>query len=121
MLVFLYVKTSLVSTAIDRDVNTKQKVVTQLLGYLNTDSICYQESYPHSLVELQLKYWLPILNWAQKTYDIEIKTTGKISGLKQPESTIEKLKNIIENFDFLKLTGKRNYFLYTYLFLFNNI
>jgi len=51
------------------------------------------------------KYWLPILDWVQKTYNIEIKTTDGISGLKQPENTREKLKNVIENFNSLKLSG----------------
>ncbi|GES77360.1 ATP synthase mitochondrial F1 complex assembly factor 2 [Rhizophagus clarus] len=57
------------------------------------------------LVELQKKYWLPIIDWVQTTYNIEVKTTDGISGLKQSENAKEKLKNIIENFDSLKLSA----------------
>ncbi|CAG8584433.1 3734_t:CDS:2 [Funneliformis caledonium] len=100
--------TSLISRAIDafdKDINTKQEVINNLLRCLDNDLICYQESYPDSLVELQQRHWVPILNWVQKTYNVEIKTTDGISGLKQPESTRKKLKDIIENFDSLKLSG----------------
>ncbi|CAI2175474.1 17555_t:CDS:2 [Funneliformis geosporum] len=100
--------TSLVSRAIDafdKDINTKQEVINHLLRYLDNDTICYQESYPDSLVELQQMHWVPILNWVQKTYNVEIKTTDGINGLKQPDSTRKKLKEIIENFDSLKLSG----------------
>ncbi|CAG8445330.1 1116_t:CDS:10 [Funneliformis mosseae] len=91
--------------AFDKDINTKQEVINNLLRCLDNDLICYQESYPDSLVELQQRHWVPILNWVQKTYNVEIKTTDGISGLKQPESTRKKLKDIIENFDSLKLSG----------------
>ncbi|RIA87575.1 hypothetical protein C1645_695944 [Glomus cerebriforme] len=99
--------TSLVSIAnvIDKEVNSKQEVITRLLKYLDTDAICYQESYPDSLVELQQKHWLPILDWVQKTYNIEINITTGISGIRQPENTRNKLKDIIERFDSLKLSG----------------
>ncbi|CAB4386330.1 unnamed protein product [Rhizophagus irregularis] len=96
--------TSLISISIDKD-NMKHDVINRLLRYFDNDTICYHEPYPDSLVELQKKYWLPILDWVQNTYNVEIKTTDKISGLKQPENTKEKLKNIIENFDSLKLSG----------------
>jgi ATP synthase F1 complex assembly factor 2 len=111
----------LVSISIDKDVNMKCEVISQLLRYFDNDTICYHEPYPDSLVELQKKYWLPILDWAQNTYNIEIKTTDGISGLKQSENTKEKLKNVIENFDSLKLSGmivfKKLFYVYIY-FLF---
>lgn len=100
----------------------KHDVINRLLRYFDNDTICYHEPYPDSLVELQKKYWLPILDWVQNTYNVEIKTTDKISGLKQPENTKEKLKNIIENFDSLKLSGMvvLNFSTYIYLFFYLN-
>jgi len=104
--IYLHIYKSLVSINIDKDDNTKHEVINRLLRYFDNDTICYQEPSPDSLVELQKKYWLPILDWVQKTYNIEIKTTDGISGLKQPENTREKLKNVIENFNSLKLSGR---------------
>ncbi|GBB83899.1 hypothetical protein RclHR1_10560009 [Rhizophagus clarus] len=99
--------TSLVSIYIDKNknVNMKHEVINRLLRYFDNDTICYHEPYPDSLVELQKKYWLPIIDWVQTTYNIEVKTTDGISGLKQSENAKEKLKNIIENFDSLKLSA----------------
>ncbi|CAJ0638113.1 12746_t:CDS:10 [Entrophospora sp. SA101] len=100
--------TSLVARAIDvfdKDVKEREKVITSLIKYLDTDTICYQEPFPESLVNLQKEHWDPLINWIQSTYNIEIKSTHSIIGIKQPIQSKEKLHSIINKFDGLKLAA----------------
>ncbi|CAG8498438.1 8609_t:CDS:2 [Ambispora leptoticha] len=101
--------TSLVSRAIDtfedRNSSERQQAITRLLSYLDTDTVCYQQSYPESLVELQKRHWDPLLRWAQKFYEVEIKVTNSIMGVRQPESTIKRLKKVVDEFEPLKLAA----------------
>nr|CAG8492702.1 14806_t:CDS:2 [Entrophospora candida] len=100
--------TSLVARAIDvfdKDAKEREKVITGLIKYLDTDTICYQEPFPESLVNLQKEHWDPLINWIQSTYNIEIKSTYSIIGIKQPIQSKEKLHSIINKFDGLKLAA----------------
>ncbi|CAG8513835.1 11924_t:CDS:2 [Ambispora gerdemannii] len=101
--------TSLVSRAIDtfedRNSSERQQAITRLLSYLDNDTLCYQQSYPESLVELQKRHWDPLLRWAQKFYEVEIKVTNSIMGVKQSGSTMEKLKKAVDEFEPLKLAA----------------
>lgn len=69
--------TSVVMRSLDslNQQDERQKVIESLLKYVHTDSICYQQDYPSSFVELQEKYWNPIIEWIEETYQLEIKTT----------------------------------------------
>ncbi|CAJ0832844.1 13938_t:CDS:10 [Entrophospora sp. SA101] len=89
----------------DKDVKEREKVITSLIKYLDTDTICYQEPFPESLVNLQKEHWDPLINWIQSTYNIEIKSTHSIIGIKQPIQSKEKLHSIINKFDGLKLAA----------------
>ncbi|KAG9300432.1 hypothetical protein G9A89_010057 [Geosiphon pyriformis] len=101
--------TSLVARAIDTftDLHSKQreKAILRLLPYFDTDTICYQQPFPESLVELQTLYWNPVLLWAQQFYEVEIKTTHKIIGVRQPQVTKDKLWKVVDKFDPLKLAA----------------
>lgn len=100
--------TSLVSRSIDtfeKDPSSKKEAITRLIRYFDTDTVCYQETYPDILVDLQKQYWDPTVKWAQETYDIEIKVTNDIIVAKQPVETKNKLRTIIEEFDCLKLSA----------------
>jgi ATP synthase mitochondrial F1 complex assembly factor 2 len=72
--------TSVVMRSLDsfKDQNERQKVVESLLKYVHTDSICYQQDYPSSFVELQEKYWKPIIEWIEEEYGLDINTTTGI-------------------------------------------
>ncbi|KAF5365694.1 hypothetical protein D9758_003272 [Tetrapyrgos nigripes] len=92
--------TSIVSRAIDTLAEEKSRgeVRKSLLEYLDTDTICFYQDYPPPLVDLQTKYWDPLLSWARTTFDIEINAFTSILGNSQPEETKEKLSKVLAEF-----------------------
>ncbi|KAI0811144.1 hypothetical protein BC629DRAFT_1280920 [Irpex lacteus] len=94
--------TSLASRAIDafQDEATRAEVQSQLLKYLETDTICFHSSEPESLVSLQKTHWLPLLDWANATFRVEISTaTDSFLIPPHPESTIKKFDEVLSKFD----------------------
>ncbi|EIW84993.1 ATP12-domain-containing protein [Coniophora puteana RWD-64-598 SS2] len=93
--------TSIASRAIDfmSDKNTCAELRASLLDYLHTDTICFQNDDPPQLVELQTKYWDPLLDWARKTFDIDLQVSSSILFSSQSEETARKLGEILAKMD----------------------
>jgi len=98
--------TSLASRAIDglASAKTRTEVEANLIRYFETDTICFHESHPPALVELQKERWDPVLEWARGTYNIEIRTTEDLT-LHQPEATTTALKEVLSSMDVWELTA----------------
>lgn len=75
------------------------------MAYFDTDAICYHEEHPEVLTELQDSYWKPIIDWAEKTYDVKINTTTDIFAVTQPDETKAKFKAIIDQMGPLELSA----------------
>lgn len=99
--------TSLVSRAIDGMKEFDRiKIVDDLMNYLDTDTICFHESEPKILVEMQIKHWIPLVEWVQKSFQINLKIhKDSITFEKQSQNTHSILKNIVNKFDPLKLAA----------------
>jgi ATP synthase F1 complex assembly factor 2 len=89
--------TSIASRAIDafHDKKTCSEVRESLLNYLDTDTICFHHDDPPPLVELQHKYWDPLIEWAKSTFDIDIQVFTSILFHSQPAETRAKLNVIL--------------------------
>lgn len=105
------------------DKSTQGQVREALLKYLDTDTIWYapvyflrnanqfflpcsfHQRYPNALVQLQRTHWDPILDWAQKTLKIEIKTFRSIFSTPQPSKTLAKLDYVMSTFDPWQMAG----------------
>ncbi|KAJ2808018.1 ATP synthase mitochondrial F1 complex assembly factor 2 [Coemansia guatemalensis] len=99
--------TSLVSRSIDglSDANMRADVINKLLNYFRTDSVCLNDTHPRALVDLQQKYYSPIIDWARSTYDIDVQTTTNIFALHQQNVSIERLREVASEFSPLKLAA----------------
>ncbi|KAG0146486.1 hypothetical protein CROQUDRAFT_657292 [Cronartium quercuum f. sp. fusiforme G11] len=99
--------TSLVSRAIDGlNESDRAAIVDSLLSYLDTDTICFFESKPKRLVDLQEKYWKPLIEWINQSYSIDLKLyEDSIILPKQSSHTKESLRSVVMEFDQLKLAG----------------
>ncbi|KAG1754466.1 hypothetical protein EDB19DRAFT_656582 [Suillus lakei] len=93
--------TSITSRAIDafHDEKTCSEVRESLLDYLDTDTICFHHDDPPPLVELQHKYWDPLLEWARSTFDIDIRVFTSILLHSQSAETRTKLDAILTEMD----------------------
>lgn len=117
-------QTSLVSRAIDAfdHPNAREQVQNDLLEYLDTDTIWYSLSYekrsfidadlsfyhnePPPLTALQTEHWDPLIDWARKTFEIEISTFDSILSESQPEETKIKLVQVLADMDNWELAGQ---------------
>ncbi|KAM0792369.1 hypothetical protein ACM66B_005049 [Microbotryomycetes sp. NB124-2] len=99
--------TSIYSRAVDglSDEATRKSVVEYLLKYLDTDTVCFHEEFPESLVKLQEAHWKPLISWVEKTYDVEIKVYDGILGTRQSDATVLKLGAVAAQFDQFKLAA----------------
>ncbi|KAJ2812777.1 chaperone [Coemansia furcata] len=99
--------TSLVCRSIDglSDPAIRADVVDKLLKYFHTDSACLHEKYPHVLVELQQRHYMPIVDWARKEYGIEISLTSDMFALQQTKEATETLRSVLAAFSPLKLAA----------------
>ncbi|KAL9538977.1 hypothetical protein MBANPS3_010548 [Mucor bainieri] len=104
--------TSIVARAIDafdpahaEDPTVRTAVIDKLMQYFDTDAICYHEEFPEILTELQDSYWKPIINWAEKTYNVKINTTTDIFAVTQPDETKAKFRAIIDQMGPLELSA----------------
>ncbi|KAJ1339745.1 hypothetical protein BSLG_005651 [Batrachochytrium salamandrivorans] len=93
--------TSIIVRAVDtfKDDSIRQGVIDTMLKYVHTDSICYQQSYPSSLVELQKCYWNPLVDWLKEAHNIDIVTTEGIISVTQSDAVMDKLREIIQGYD----------------------
>ncbi|KAH7107411.1 ATP12-domain-containing protein [Auriculariales sp. MPI-PUGE-AT-0066] len=99
--------TSLASRVIDdlhQDL-ARAEVEQALLRYLDTDSICFPEEAPEALVNLQARHWQPIIDWAQKEFNIEIFSFTGIFGSGQPPASKAKLEEVLSKLDAWELSG----------------
>ncbi|XP_074648058.1 ATP synthase mitochondrial F1 complex assembly factor 2-like [Tubulanus polymorphus] len=80
--------THLCNMAIDNPTKrTKETVVDGILSYLETDTLCYRIDEPEELKQYQDKYWNPIIEWAEKRYDVKLPCTSGFSMTELPEET----------------------------------
>jgi len=100
--------TSLASRAIDglQGEQERQAVVDDLMNYLDTDTICFQESKPAVLARMQKTHWEPLVEWLHSSYQVRLEVHhDSILFCKQSGSTHAKLRGIVSGFDPLKLAA----------------
>ncbi|KAJ3144540.1 ATP synthase complex assembly protein atp12 [Irineochytrium annulatum] len=88
-----------------KDGTVRSGVIDLLLRYLNTDSICYHQTEPEALVALQNQYWNPILDWASSRFSIKLDTTDGIASIRQPEASVQRLREHLESISTLQLAA----------------
>ena len=94
--------TQLSNTVIDKVSVNRQAVVDEILGYIETDLVCYRASEPKALKKKQTECWDPLLSWLGEKYNIKLYQTKNLLPLQQPpESFSIFLELIVELDDFL--------------------
>jgi len=93
--------TSLASRAIDDlgEGATRDQVRAALLEYLDTDTVCFFQDEPPPLVVLQDRHWVPLLDWARSTFNVEINKFESLLYNSQPEATKDKFDQLLQSFD----------------------
>ncbi|KAF9979921.1 ATP synthase complex assembly protein atp12 [Modicella reniformis] len=100
--------TSLVARAIDGFVGNEQgrkDTLDRLIKFLDTDSICYQQDHPNSIVMAQKEHWDPILKWIKDEYGLDIKISHGITYVQQDEDVKQKLRDIVSSMTDIELSA----------------
>lgn len=82
-----------------------KKKLCQVYKSTNT-STSFPEERPEALVELQTKYWKPVLDWARSKHGVEIKSFESVFETSQPQETIKHFNNVLLEMDKWTLAGK---------------
>jgi chaperone required for assembly of F1-ATPase len=97
--------TRLASTAIDRMPAQRQAAIEEVIGYADTDLVCYRAAEPFELVQRQHHAWQPMVEWLSQTYGVRLVVTTSILPLVQPPAARAALRGAIEKLDDWPLVG----------------
>ena len=95
----------LISTAIDKISNDKVSYIENVLGFINTDLICYRADAPNDLVDLQNRSWNPIISFIKKYIDVELKFFIGVMPSKQSLEIFNRLKTLINSFSDIEISA----------------
>lgn len=76
-----------------------------MINYLDTDTVLYHQEYPDSLVALQERDWVPVIEWARREHGVELFVTTQMAALRQPEETKARLRGALEAMDPIELAA----------------
>ena len=93
------------NTAIDKIKPNNIFYINEITDNLNNDMICYFANSPVELVDLQNKEWLPLINYMESSYNIELIYTSKLFSINQKPDSLLKLKNILNEINIFKLSA----------------
>ncbi|HEX3209326.1 MAG TPA: ATP12 family protein [Geminicoccaceae bacterium] len=97
--------TRLASTAQERLPGHRAAAITELIGYADTDLLCYRAAAPLDLVERQGETWQPLLDWAASTHGARLVVTTSILPVSQPATAVSRLQAAVEARDDWALVG----------------
>lgn len=95
----------LISTAIDKINIDKVSYIENVLGFINTDLICYRAEDPNELVDLQNNSWNPIISFIKKYIDVELKFFIGVMPSKQSLEIFNRLKTLINSFSDIEISA----------------
>lgn len=100
--------TSIVVRALDSfpDKSIRAGVIDNLIRFFKTDTICYMQDEPQTMVDMQNEYWTPLISWCDSKFNLSIATSNNsIMGVTQSQESLDKFKVLLETYDDLTLAG----------------
>lgn len=82
-------------TLMDRVIPFRKKLETEILGYIDTDLICYRTDEPEQYKRIQEEKWNPFIDWFKKEYHLELKTTSGLSPLNQSNTVHDVIQKAV--------------------------
>jgi chaperone required for assembly of F1-ATPase len=97
--------TRLVSTALDRMPTLRNAAIDEVLGYAETDLLCYRAAHPVELALRQQQTWQPWLDWLAEVHGAELVVTTEMLPVTQPEAAVQQLRATVDRLDDWRLVG----------------
>lgn len=95
----------LACTAVDRVAGNREAVVAGIVGYAETDLLCYRAEHPAELGERQSAVWQPLLDWALMRFDARLTVVDGVMPQTQPEEALRALHAAVADRDNLTLVA----------------
>lgn len=95
----------LCATALDHVRQDRQAVISGVVAYGPTDLLCYRAAEPPDLVERQETAWQPLLEWAERSFGVELRVTAGIMPVDPAPDLQERLARHIGGLDDFALAG----------------
>jgi len=95
----------LVDYAIDQVAPAREASIAKLLGYAETDTLCYRADPDEPLFQRQQELWEPMVTASEATYGIRFERISGIVHRSQPEATLAGLRARLEALDDFALAG----------------
>lgn len=95
----------LVSTAIDRMALTRAQVTGHVVGFGESDLLCYRTEAPMDLAALQAERWQPWLDWAAEKLNARLGVTVGVTPVVQDPDSLAALRQRVESYDDWTLTA----------------
>jgi chaperone required for assembly of F1-ATPase len=95
----------LAATAIDRTVVQHRQVLDEVVGYAETDLVCYRAERPPELVARQSAAWQPLVDWVTLRFDAPLLVTTGVVPKAQPAGAIAAIRAAIEPLGSFELTA----------------
>lgn len=93
------------NSAIDKLSVQRREVEDHLIGYAETDLVCYRAETPQELFERQSQGWDPILDNIEKTFGVRLATTSGVMPVAQSRESLDVLRNVMSEMSDFAITG----------------
>lgn len=97
--------TGLANGAIDQIATNRENFAAGIARYGESDLLCYRAEGPSELIAREAAAWDPLLEWAQRRYDVTLRVTKGIVPVEQPVETLGRLSAAVMAFDPFTLAG----------------
>lgn len=97
--------TRLANSAIDGVMPHTGEVAADTARYGGSDLICYRADYPAGLVALQKHHWDPVLAWAARDLDANLRTGTGTGHVVQPEAALRRLLTVVSELSPFRLAA----------------
>jgi chaperone required for assembly of F1-ATPase len=91
--------TKLANSVIDGVKGREDAVIDDILGYADTDLVCYRAGAPQGLVRLQRKHWDPVADWARTDLGAPLALAEGVMHVAQPKGSLDQIRKRLAAFD----------------------
>jgi chaperone required for assembly of F1-ATPase len=95
----------LAATAIDHTALRRGQAIDEVVGYAETDLVCYRAERPPDLVARQSATWQPLVDWMTLRFDAPLLVTTGVVPKPQPAAAIAAIRAAVEPLDPFWLTA----------------
>jgi chaperone required for assembly of F1-ATPase len=93
------------ATAIDRVMSQRAAVISEIVGYAETDLVCCRADRPPDLVARQSAVWQPLVDWATLRFDAPLLVTAGVVPQRQPAAVASAFRSAVDALDLYWLTA----------------